>query len=335
MKLDLDPIYAGCSRVERHLASCEILAPAQATACAKVILLGEHAVVYGARAIAVPLSSLQMRLSLEPVRRRSPQRRSIPQCSVYFSGVPVAGGDVPQTFLDALGLFGECQDSLVIRGDSEIPLGAGLGSSAALCVAAVRVVAQARGAAEPAPSRLAELANHLEHRFHGKPSGLDTAVIAHQQPVIFSRAQGSTPLPAHRSVGRVPLLLVDSGERACTKHMVEKARPHLTGGDGSRRVGAMDALVDVALDSWVAGDWPTLGRAMNDYHDHLRECSASTPRIEAIVAAARKLGALGAKLTGAGGGGQVLVLGPAEAQVDQWPKMREIFGDDAVREVYV
>ncbi len=280
---------------------------ARASASAKVILVGEHSVVYGEPAIAVPLPALRAEAALLPGEeeglrlvaadlRRSFLLRHAAEEDPLALAVRLA--------LRACGLREPPSARLVIR--SAIPIAAGLGSGAAVSIAILRAVTAACGAPLP-PERLNALAYEVEKRYHGTPSGIDNTVITWEAPVWFVR--GHTP--QRLTPPRAPkLLIADGGPAPATRVMVEGVRQRFEA--APRRYEAlfarMGAIAFEARAALETGNLAALGWLLDENHRLLQAIGVSTPRLDRLVEAARAAGALGAKLTGAGGGGNVIAL---------------------------
>lgn len=269
----------------------------------KVILLGEHAVVYGWPAIALPLNrGISVEVfsretasgsCLDPPRSNTPQRIGLEELIRTASRAlrcPVA--------------------RLGVRISSTLPPAMGLGSSAALSVALVRALA----AYHRLPLSDTETSNHayvLECRFHGRPSGIDNTTVAHATLLRFVR--GSAPTFLH-SRQPLPLLIVLGKQPRATRTMVETLRqrqahdPRTTEAAFAR----IGTLVDAATHALHEGDWNSLALCMNENHSILRALGVSTPELDVLVERARRHGAWAAKLTGGGGGGAVVCLCPEE-----------------------
>ncbi len=287
----------------------------------KTILLGEHAAVYGFPALAVPLNDIRIYVSIEPAEFSEFKPAN------WNSVWRFLGSGAQQT-MDAATLhrlhcclgkavqivFGVALDSflpqcIVVR--SEIPLGAGMGGSAALSVALLRVLllaAQEQKIEIALPSEnFLQAANELDAVFHGNASGLDVAAVASNSPILFRRGNLPQPVLVKKEFW---LTLVDSGSRSPTIDMVRSVSEQREG--NPKRVNALlenlGFLASIATDAMQKGDLNILGDAMNQAHARLHDLNVSNSAMDAIALALRTKGALGAKLTGAGGGGLVLGL---------------------------
>ena len=160
-------------------------------ACAKAILIGEHAAVYGARAIATPVTSMRVNLRLKVLGGTEPSitaRLGNQPVSDHLAGV----------IRDGCRLLDIGANALRIDGQSDVLIGAGLGSSAALAVAILRALSRCAGRLLSF-DELAMFGNELERRFHGQPSGLDTAVVAYEKLIEFRKGSPITVLQPNRS----------------------------------------------------------------------------------------------------------------------------------------
>ncbi len=272
-----------------------------AHAFGKVILLGEHSVVHGRPALAAAVSP-GVDAEATPSATDDGLALDVSPWDCRFR--PADGSDLGR----ALGALGAALGvtSGHVRATVHLPGGGGMGSSAALGVATARALADLHGLALPVEALLAA-ALAWERVFHGNPSGVDHTLAALGGVGVYTRAHGLAPVPLR---GALRLLLADSGERARTVDMVSgvarlhQRRPETT----ERTFDAIAALVRNAELALAAGDLRALGEFMNLNQALLAALMVSTERLEALCAAARTAGALGAKLTGAGGGGCVLAL---------------------------
>jgi mevalonate kinase len=269
---------------------------ASGRASGKVILLGEHAVVYGSPAIAVALEQ-----GAEAVARASFESRVVLEGASHDNAGSSDVGRAFQALLDTLGVSG-----IEASARLQIPAGAGLGASAALGVALARAVIAAR----PPGSRrgnVAQAALAWENVFHGNASGLDTAVAEHAGCVWFTRASGVARLPVGAPL-RIAVAVAEPG--ASTRRMVEGVAARLAA-DRQRIEGCLRSITEIVergRESIAAGDLSGLGTLLNRNHALLGELGVSTRGLDEACRIALDAGALGAKLTGAGGGGSVIAL---------------------------
>jgi mevalonate kinase len=286
-----------------------------ASACAKLILLGEHAVVYGEPALAIPFSGLRARAAVEawigaPSGRIHVFAREL-DLDDEWSALPENNLIRSALSLVLTELEIERLPTCKLQLNCEIPISGGLGASAALAVAVMRAFSAFLG--HPLNTeRLNALAYKSETLMHGTPSGIDNTVVVYEQPIIFARDRGFAVI---RPAGDLHFLVADSGVKKATAQTVSQLAQDYTqnpGGIGPilRDIGQLSMEGVYALNQ---GDLPALGEALNANQELLSRLNLSCPELDALVFAARKAGALGAKLTGGGKGGHMLALVQPEA----------------------
>ncbi len=282
----------------------------EARAPGKIILAGEHAVVYGRPALAVPVFGVRARVQVRPTT--GSMWLSAPAVNV---DAPVAAlaPDHPlrRTVELARHVLGPWP-AAAIRILSDIPVAAGLGSGAAVTVALLRALAGFTGRALP-DAQVNALAYEIEKLHHGTPSGIDNTVITYARPILYRKDAGWQPLHVG---GPVPLVIADSGRAASTRTMVAEVRARRDAAP-ARYEALFDAIAQVvrlAQASLAAGDLLRLGQALSRNHELLQNLGVSTPELDALVGVALAAGAFGAKLAGAGGGGNIIAVTAAEAQ---------------------
>jgi mevalonate kinase len=277
-----------------------------AEAYGKVILVGEHAVVHGTPAIALGVGTAA-RASVRAAAQSSLRlgARDVvlePGASLESLGPEQRAYGALLSALGASNIAAEVQLCL--------PAGVGLGASAALAVALARATARASGASDDA-ARVLGAAQAWENVFHGNASGIDAAAAYHGGCLLFTRASGSQPLapaePFH-------FVVAVAGPAASTRLMVDGVA-ELQRREPTRVAAILERIariVEQARDALAAGARARLGGLMNDNHELLQALGVSTPELDRACDWARAAGALGAKLTGGGGGGCVLALCSAE-----------------------
>ena len=201
-----------------------------------------------------------------------------------------------------------------IRVESQLPLGKGLGSSAAIAVALARAF-NARCELGLDDERINAIAFASEKLAHGTPSGVDNTLASYAKPMLF-RNHGALEFDELQP-GETPPLVIAWGEEtgatseqvAGVRHRREQATAHF-----DAVFDEMDRLSRDGARYLEAADWAALGALMNVCHGLLNAIGVSTPGLERMVAVARMSGASGAKLTGAGGGGSVVALCPGKVE---------------------
>jgi hydroxymethylglutaryl-CoA reductase len=275
---------------EEHGRKSDLHAEPQGSAAGKVILLGEHAVVYGKHAVALPI----------PAAVTAKVTASDAGESKYISGLL-------QVMRRELEIEGD-NFGVDVRG--MLPPGMGLGASAAIAVAMIRAVNASRklGLSDDDVNRVAF---ECEKISHGNPSGVDNAIATFAEPMLFSN-ETELKIEQLELQEMPPLLVAFSGQRGSTLEQVAGVRTRY---DAQKSHYAavfdeIDALSISAAKALTAGDYQELGMLMNICHGLLNAIEVSTPELESMVGIARSAGATGAKLTGGGGGGSVVALCP-------------------------
>jgi len=273
----------------------------------KIILLGEHAVVYGYPALAAALDR-GVTVAPVPTPAGGPLRFELRAWNVA-----IAAGDehpVARSLVAIADALGAGRPPVSLIGDAQIPPGAGLGSSAALAVAVARaLLAYLKRPVDPAV--VAQAAGASEALVHGRPSGVDVALAIAGGVGVFRRATGLAPL-----IGVPPLrvLVGPSGGPRSTAAMIDRVAAATGGRADDARLRELGALTDTATAALLGADRAALGAAMNRAHDLLADLGVSNPLLDGLCAAACTAGASGAKLTGAGGGGAVIAVAPRDRE---------------------
>ncbi|MDZ8172735.1 mevalonate kinase [Microbacterium xanthum] len=273
-----------------------------ARATGKVILIGEHSVVYGHPAIALPITSISARA--EVTMTTAPSRID----SELFHGSLAAAPDrlLPTVTAVRAAIAAVSPDAQVhVRILSDIPSERGVGSSAAVAGAVVSAVSQALGRVLTPDERF-DLIQDAERAAHGSPSGLDARAVCAPGPIWFQ--QGAIE---HITVGAaLHLVVADSGVRGRTREAVAAVREVRRSAPSvfDAAVSSLSALTTLARTHISAGDLAGLGAALNAAHRHLGTLGVGDPALDHLAAAARAGGSPGAKLTGGGRGGCVLAL---------------------------
>jgi mevalonate kinase len=279
----------------------------------KVILCGEHSVVYGRPAIAVPVSDLRARAWVEGT---SPDAGLRLVAADLGEELPLKGAppEHPLALIARLTLdhLRQEEPDAVLTVRSELPIGAGLGSGAAVSVAVARALADFFHR-ELNREVVSDLTYEVEKIHHGTPSGIDNTVVAWEQPVSFVRGQ---PPRTFTIAEPFRLLIADSGATASTREAVAGVRRRYEEAPASylNLFDRMGAVARAAREAIEEGRLAELGPLLDENHALLRRIGVSLPLLDELVAAARAGGAAGAKLTGGGLGGNVIALVTGESE---------------------
>jgi mevalonate kinase len=276
-----------------------------ASAPGKVILFGEHAVVYGRPAIAVPVTQVQaiaeMELTRHPLQLDAVDLRRQWALADAPAEDPLA--TAVRLTLDHLGA-GPPAARLTVR--STIPIASGMGSGAAVSVAIIRAVSEYLGHTLT-DDEVCRLAFQVEKLYHGTPSGIDNTVVTYSRPVYFCHGQPMRTL----AVPQAFLILVAvTGIASPTRHVVGDVR-RAWQADPKRFEAIFDQVGQVAESARTAieeGRPGELGPLMERNQALLTDMGVSSPALDRLIRVALAAGAEGAKLSGAGRGGNLLAL---------------------------
>jgi mevalonate kinase len=276
----------------------------------KIILFGEHAVVYGRPAVAVPVIQVSARVTVtmtkapvsDPVLIQAPDIGLQALLSDLPDSQPLKAAITRTAKALNLSKLPPC----TVRIESTIPVAAGLGSGAAVTIAIARALSAALG--NPLnDEQVCALAFVVEKIHHGTPSGIDNTVITYARPVYFIKGK-----PIQRLIVGRPfnIVIADTGIATPTAKAVGDVRQAWKA-DKDHYEAVFDsigALADSARQAIEHGAVELLGPLMDANHGLLRKLGVSCPELDALVLSARKAGAWGAKLSGGGRGGNMIAL---------------------------
>ena len=269
----------------------------------KIILIGEHSVVYGQPAIAIPFMDRELELKIEDSDENY-------LCSDFYNGkIKDLDGrllgfkKLIKTFTDKY----KISDKVKIMIKSDIPLQRGMGSSASIAVAI------AKGLYEYFKidydiNKIIDLANISEKYVHGNPSGIDIETIARDRAIWYIKNKETIDFPIDLDGY---LVISDSGIKGSTKEAVSDVKTLYDKDDKYKSyVESLGELTFSAKQAIKEHNLKLLGEIMDKAQVYLRELSVSDPIIEEMIRLAKDAGALGAKLTGGGRGGCMIALSP-------------------------
>ncbi len=280
-----------------------------ASAPAKIILFGEHAVVHRQPAIAVPISGLR---ATATSRKGKPGSGLQIEAADLNEVVPVEiGTDIVDNALVMtarliLRALAASPPDAIITVKSTIPMASGLGSGAAVSTALARALAETIGT-EVNRETLNNLILEVERIYHGTPSGIDNTVIVYEQPVFFVRGQ---PIELLTIAHPFTLVVGDTGETALTRIAVRDVGK-LVKSQPKRMQPLLDEVGEISRKARPiieSGDPAALGPLMLRNHALLQQMTVSCESLDRLVQAAMDAGAVGAKLSGGGRGGNMIAL---------------------------
>jgi mevalonate kinase len=282
----------------------------QASAPGKIILFGEHAVVYQRPAIAIPVHQVQATVIVQERIHDGQQGIFLDAPQIKLQSIAdTLPSDHPIKILLRLIANSsqiESYPDVTIRINSTIPLASGMGSGAAISIAIIRALLGYLEKTLPL-EQINSIAYQIEKIYHGTPSGIDNTVITYEQPIFFMRG---TPFQRLKSAQEFSLVIADSGIPSTTLEVVADVRrgwqeePQLF----EALFNQIGSIATEARQVIENGPVSSLGPLMNANQLALRKLGVSSPKIDYLIDAALFSGALGAKLSGGGRGGNIIAL---------------------------
>jgi len=279
----------------------------KSSAPGKIILFGEHAVVYGRPALAVPVTQVHADVNVTKADAagiwvQAPDIHLHAELNTLSSDHPIAAVIHNLFFLSRVSPF----PALNIKITSTIPVASGLGSGAAVTVALTRALSTHINYSMT-DEQVNAFTYEIEKLHHGTPSGIDNTVITYAKPVYFIKGQAIETFKVGQPFA---LVIGDTGISAPTKESVADVRK-LWEVDKEKWESMFDKVGGIANEARNAiesGKLKELGTLMNQNHALLQEMTVSSPELDKLVSTARKAGALGAKMSGGGRGGNMIAL---------------------------
>jgi hydroxymethylglutaryl-CoA reductase len=277
----------------------------------KIILLGEHSVVYGRHAIATPIG---LTIQAEATHQEHGTELVIARWDKDAAYDPIGAGlaeQVTALIAERLGLAGK---GMRVDVFPHVPRASGLGASAALAVAIIRAIADRFGL-DISDTAVSSLAFECERIVHGTPSGIDNTVATFGRSILFRNPNMASDAAAPEiadivTPGPIQIVIGLTGVRSLTSHTVGVVRAAWEKNPARYEAifSQIDELVLAGVGALRRGDLAELGDLMNMNHGLLGALQVSSPELETLVGVARRAGALGAKLTGGGGGGAMIAV---------------------------
>lgn len=303
-----------------------------ATAPGKLILFGEHAVVYGEPGLVASVglrASAECRLRnygifidaidyhkktdsnyeeckklLEKVEGLRKQPDKINEIAADFSN------PIKAVLAKAMDKY-NYQKGLELKITSQVPKASGLGSGSAVFAAVAASVCNCFGGFNYEEVEEIALAGDVVAH-GGTPSGIDTAAVVHGGYLQFSKKEGTKPLEISNTI---PVVIGDTGVHSLTSEMVAKVRENMKNPAAGKAVKSIGRIVEKSIPALRSRDLQALGKLMNQNQAFLRTLGVSHPQLEKLISASLSAGALGAKLSGAGGGGVMFAVGEDQKRI--------------------
>lgn len=277
----------------------------------KVILIGEHSVVYGHDALALPIQALNITTTVEETTGSTWMETN------HYQG---AFFDAPNEY-DGIKyivktLLAKQKDApnVKITYSGEIPIERGLGSSAVVALGTTKALSQFLEL-NLSHDEIMQITNHAEMINHGKASGLDAATVSSDYLVFFNKQDG--PKQLSQKLGAT-LLIMDTGELGNTKIAVQSVKKQMDESDlKKKQITRLGELAIATQENWFKQNSKEIGKIFNEAQNILASFDLSTERIDNICRIANDHGALGSKLSGGGLGGIVIALCPDQATAQE------------------
>ena len=275
------------------------------TSNAKIILMGEHSVVYGQPAIALPIKNIKTTTKI------TANEHGVDLISRYYTGDLNHINDnlkgIKTLITSVLNSFNQTNVNIDIRVDSDIPAERGMGSSAAAAVSITRALYDYFQ--HPLTrNKLLQTVNISEKIIHGNPSGIDSATTSSNVPIWFQKDGTIKTIPLNITGY---LVIADSGVKGKTSEAVQIVRNKLNfDSKNMNLIQQLGSLTEQAAQQLENNELVKLGESFNSAQNILGKLGVSHPALEKLIQVANQNGSLGTKLTGGGLGGCLIALSP-------------------------
>lgn len=301
---------------------------AQGVSNAKIILIGEHSVVYGQPAIALPLTTVNVKITIQKID--APE--TVIESSYYNGSLDTLPSSMVgfKNLIDFLMIKNNISDHFKFIINSDLPAERGMGSSAAVAIALIRAFYNYLN--KPLPkTRLLNLANIAEKATHKNPSGLDAATSASQEPIWLVRNQELKNIPINLDGY---LVICDSGVKGKTSEAISLVKERLIQhpDETQKLIENLGQLTFSTKDALATNDFETLGNNFNDAQKILAALGVSSPELDHLIKISLKNGSIGSKLTGGGKGGCFINLVKTKADAE---KLSQILLDAGATKTWI
>src|SRR5699024_9567657 len=299
---------------------------ATGVAHSKLILVGEHAVVHGQPAIAIPFPLIGVESLVERIMGSVYLDSSLYQGPMELAPKSLAG--IVKTIKHTLNLLQIPYEDLLIRIKSSIPPGKGLGSSASVAIAVVKSLFKYSNV-QYTKEQLLQLANISETYAHNAPSGIDSLTITSQSPIWYKKEE---PIDYITPNEDFYFVVADTGRMADTKTAIRTVKNMIkeTPKVVNRKIERIGEITNEAKDALEKSGKQLLGQLLNEAQEELNAIGVSDTSLNNLIDFARQEGALGAKLTGGGNGGCIIALAQNEIHAKQLSEKLKQYGAHAV-----
>lgn len=292
----------------------------------KLILVGEHAVVHGQPAIAVPFPLVGVESIVERVYG------TVKMDSTFYHGpidsAPDSLAGITNCIKETLTYLSLPQRDLLIRINSSIPPGKGLGSSASVAIAVIKSLFNFANKSY-SKEELFNLVNVAETYAHGSPSGIDPLTITSECPVWFERGGEAEYISPKDNFH---FIVADTGRMADTRSAIESVASLLKSAPKrfQAKLNRLGEVTHQVRDALEKASKQVLGQMLNEAQKELEALGVSDAGLNRLIYFALQEGALGAKLTGGGNGGCIIALAQNEIHSHQLTDKLKKFGAQAV-----